>query len=110
MVYYSQRQGKEADYTIDPIKFITYERVLFLAAYVYKYKEVRHFSLNKIKKLTPTGMVFPRRTYSLKELKRYAFGMIEEDLFELKVRFDKVIASDSQGLTSESEVRSFTTQ
>ncbi len=92
MVYFSQRQGKEAEYTIDPIRLITHKGVLFLAAYVYQYKNVRHFSLSKIKRILPTGMIFPHRSYSLQALKKEAFGLIWEEPFKLKVRFNKEFA------------------
>ena len=92
MTYYSQRQGKDCDYTIDPIMIFSYAGFLLLAAYTHKYKDVRHFSLDKIKKVAPTGLIFPRRTYSLEDLKSEAFGMIREEPFKLVVRFDKEIA------------------
>ncbi len=94
MVYYSRRQRKNATYLIDPIMLFTHARLLYLAAYTYRYKEVRHFSLGRIKTLSPTGRFFPRRTYSLEDLKSKAFGMIMEDPFELTVRLDKAIADE----------------
>ena len=92
MLYFSQRKGCSSEYTIDPIKLFGYSGFLLLAGYVHAYKEVRHFSLDKIEKVTTTGVVFPRRTYSLERLKREAFGMIGEEPFELVVRFDREIA------------------
>jgi predicted DNA-binding transcriptional regulator YafY len=92
MLYYSSRRGRHYTYLIDPLMIFSYTRLLYLAAYVLTYKEVRYFSLDRIKELLPTGLIFPRRTYSLDEIKSEAFGIIDEEPFELVVRFNKAIA------------------
>lgn len=93
MTYFSRRQGKDAEYLIDPMMVFTYGRLLYLVAYVHEYKEVRQFSLEKIKKLIRTENTFKPRKYSLEGHRNEAFGIIREEPFELVVRFDKSIAS-----------------
>jgi predicted DNA-binding transcriptional regulator YafY len=92
MTYYSRRQGKESDYTIDPLMLFTYGGLLYLVAYTHNYKEIRHFALDKMKRLTPTSLRFSPRHYSLDNLKSQAFGIVQEEPFDLVVRFDKEIA------------------
>ena len=92
MTYYSQRQGKDCEYTINPVMIFAYGGFLHLAAFTPKYKEVRHYSLDRIKKVETTGLIFPHSAYSLETLKNDAFGMIREEPFELIVKFNKEIA------------------
>jgi predicted DNA-binding transcriptional regulator YafY len=93
MTYFSPRQSKVSHYTVDPIMIVTYNGCLYLAAYVYEYKENRTFHLDRIRKATQTGETFGRRTFSLEKLKNEAFGMMWEEPFDFVVRFDKKVAA-----------------
>ena len=90
MAYYSQRQGKDCEYIINPVMIFSYGGFLHLAAFTPKYKEVRHYSLDRIKKVETNGLIFPHSTYSLETLKNDAFGMIREEPFELIVKFNNL--------------------
>lgn len=92
MIYSSPRQEKDVTYTIDPLKFLFHGRCLYLAAYAHNYKEVRHFSLDRIKEISKTGATFSPREHPVDKIRNEAFGLIWEEPFDLVVRFSKDVA------------------
>ncbi|MEW6325258.1 MAG: WYL domain-containing protein [Nitrospirota bacterium] len=91
MTYGSPKKG-ERQYLIDPLNLLFHGRCLYLAAYTHNYKEIRHFSLDRIKKISPTGETFTHQAQPVDKMKREAFGLIWEEPFDLVVRFDKEVA------------------
>jgi proteasome accessory factor B len=89
MVYSSPTQGRDVRYTIDPLKFLFHDRCLYLAAYTENYKEIRHFSLDRIREIIKTGTTFSRREHPVDKIRNEAFGLIWEEPFNLVVSFTK---------------------
>lgn len=67
---------QEKEYTIDPYVIFFKRRALYLDAYTLDEKEFRTFRVNRIKKLTRTDMLVPRREdYSFRERHKDSFSV-----------------------------------
>jgi predicted DNA-binding transcriptional regulator YafY len=67
---------KEKEYPIDPYIIFFKRRALYLDAYCPEEKEFRTFRVNRIRKLTRTNMIVPRRVdYSFRERHKDSFSV-----------------------------------
>jgi predicted DNA-binding transcriptional regulator YafY len=89
MNYLSRTEGKPKKYTIDPYLIMPHEGKFFLHAYVHEYQEERTFAMdNRMKHIELSGAIFlPPDAKKLQARIDTAFGIINEDPVEVKIRF-----------------------
>lgn len=88
MVYYSFSRDEETRRRLDPYRIWYYDGALYLVGFCHLRGEVRMFALDRIRMLNVTDQTFePPKDFSMEKFTADSFGIIQDELVSVKVRF-----------------------
>lgn len=91
--YYSISRDRVSKRIIDPYKIWFIEGGIYLIGYCHNRKEVRTFLVDRIRAIKKTDLKFEIiKGFSFEDYIKDAFRVIRDELVEVKVRFDKIVA------------------
>ncbi len=92
-ISYAPPRRPAADYLIDPYTLVFYKDSLYLAAYAHNRQDLRRFLVDRIRTLERLDERFEVPTdFSVDDLLGHAFGLIDEEPLNIRVRFSAEIA------------------
>jgi hypothetical protein len=90
---YKTGNGKEASYTVDPYTLVSYKGGLYLLGYAHNRKALRTFALERIAAVEMLRERFEiPEHFSLEEQFRSSFGIVDEAVMPVRIRFAPRIA------------------
>lgn len=93
MVYYTFSRGEETRRRLDPYRIWYYDGALYVVGFCHLRQQVRMFALDRIRLLNVTNQTFePPRDFSLEKFTAHSFGIIQDELVEVKARFTGLAA------------------
>lgn len=94
ITYDNYKKGGLVKYEFDPYTIFPRKNGLYVEGYSFTHKDYRMFRINRIKDISFTEFLVPRRSdYSFKERHRDSFGVfIGSETTKVKIRFTKSVA------------------
>lgn len=88
MVYYSFSRDEETRRRLDPYRIWYYDGALYLVGFCHLRGQVRTFALDRIRMLNVTDQTFePPKDFSMEAFTADSFGIIQDELVSVKIRF-----------------------
>lgn len=93
MTYHSRGQGEQATYQVDPYTMIYYKGGLYLMGYAHNRGALRTFAVERIGRVEMGKVRFEiPADFRPEEQLRSAFGIVDEEVMEVVVRFSPAVA------------------
>jgi proteasome accessory factor B len=98
ITYDTKGKGDPADYTVDPYTLIFYKGGLYLMGYAHNRQALRTFAVERISRVEMGRERFEMPAgFRPEEQFLGAFGIVEEEVMQIKVRFSPAIAHTVRG-------------
>ncbi len=88
MVYYTFSRDQETRRRLDPYRIWYYDGALYVVGFCHLRQQVRMFALDRIRLLNVTDQAFePPKDFSMEKFTANSFGIIQDELVEVRIRF-----------------------
>lgn len=88
MVYYTFSRDEETRRGLDPYRIWYYDGALYVVGYCHLRRQVRVFALDRIRLVNVTDQTFePPADFSMEKFTADSFGIFQDELVQVKVRF-----------------------